>query len=322
MGLDQRILGRSGLRVSDACLGTMTFGTSWGFGADEATCREIYAAFREAGGTFVDTANNYTNGESEEILGRLLAGERDEVVVSTKFTLPTAADPNSGGSHRKSLRRSVETSLRRLGTDYIDLLYVHAWDQHTPVDETLRALDDLVAAGTVLAVGVSNTPAWVIARSDLLAEMRGWARFCSVQLQYGLASRTAERELLPMARALGLHVAGWGPLGRGLLAGKPPPAGRPSLSPTVRAVVGEVAKVAAELGTEPAAVALAWVWHRGVTPVIGARTVEQVRANLRAADLRLDDEHLARLDAVSAVRLGYPHDFVRERFPMLIAEDR
>lgn len=171
MGL--RVLGRSGLRVSELCLGTMTFGTEWGFGAEEAECREVYAAFREAGGNFVDTADIYTGGSSEEITGRLVAAERDSIVLSTKYTLPTDKDdPNSGGSHRKSLRRSVEASLRRLGTDYLDLLWVHAWDQCTPAEETLRALDDLVRAGKVLALGVSNTPAWVVSRSQAIAELR------------------------------------------------------------------------------------------------------------------------------------------------------
>jgi aryl-alcohol dehydrogenase-like predicted oxidoreductase len=234
MSLGERVLGRSGLRVSNACLGTMTFGMSWGFGADEATSRLVYDAFREAGGNFVDTANNYTNGEAEEILGRFLATERDEVVVSTKFTLPGAADVNSGGSHRKSLRRSIETSLRRLDTDYIDLLYVHAWDQGTPIEETLRALDDVIRAGKVLAIGISNTPAWVISRADVLAELRGWTQFCSLQIEYSLIGRTAERELVPMADALGLHVGAWSPLARGRLTGKPQPEGHRPSTPRCR----------------------------------------------------------------------------------------
>ena len=316
--LRERILGRSGFRVGDAILGTMTFGTSWGFGAEEDVCRDMYAAFREAGGNCVDTANNYTEGESEEIVGRLIAGERDSVVLSTKFTLPIGADANTGGGHRKSLRQSVESSLRRLGTDYIDVLFVHAWDQRTPVDETLRALDDLVAAGKVLALGVSNTPAWVVARSDLLAEVRGWERFCALQLPYSLLERDSDRELLPMARSLDLALWAWSPLARGALTGKPRPDGLPPLEPRVQAVVDEVAKVAAELGTSSAQVALAWVWRHGITPVLGARTVDQIKDNLAAAELQLGDDELARLDAASAVSLGYPHDFVRGLFPFLI----
>ena len=321
MTLRERILGRSGFRVGDACLGAMTFGTRWGWGADEDTCREMYAVFREAGGNSVDTANNYTDGESEEIVGRLIASERDSVVLSTKFTLPIGADANTGGGHRKSLRQSVESSLRRLATDYVDVLFVHAWDQRTPVDETLRALDDLVAAGKVLALGVSNTPAWVIARSDLLAELRGWERFCVLQVPYSLVGRDADRELLPLARALELAVWGYSPLARGALTGKPRAAGFPPLEPAVQAVVDETAKVAAELGTSAAEVALAWVWHHGITPVLGARTVAQIKDNLAAAELRLGDDKLARLDAASAVPLGYPHDFVRALFPFLVDDE-
>jgi aryl-alcohol dehydrogenase-like predicted oxidoreductase len=317
--LRERILGRSGFRIGDAVLGAMTFGTTGPLkGADEDTCREMYSTFREAGGNCVDTANMYTDGESEEIVGRLIASERDSVVLSTKFTLMTSGDPNTGGSHRKSLRQSVETSLRRLGTDHVDLLFVHAWDQRTPIDETLRALDDLVAAGKVLGIGVSNMPAWVIARSDLLAELRGWERFCAVQLPYSLLNREVDRELLPMARALGLAVWAWSPLQRGRLSGKARPADAPPLPASEQLVVDELRKVAADLGTSPAQVALAWVWHHGMTPVFGGRTVDQTKDNLAAAELRLGDDELARLDAVSAVPRGYPHDFVSGLFPFLV----
>jgi aryl-alcohol dehydrogenase-like predicted oxidoreductase len=320
MTLRERTLGRSGLRVSDACLGTMTFGTGWGFGADEATCAEVYAAFREAGGNFVDTANLYTNGESEEITGRLIASERDSVVVATKFTLAAGADANSGGSHRKSLRRSVETSLRRLDTEYVDVLFVHAWDQRTDGEETVRALDDLVSAGKVLAVGISNTPAWVIARSDAIAELRGWSRFCALQLEYSLVARTADRELLPMGADRGMAVLAWSPLARGLLAGKPRLSGLTPLEPTVQAAVDATAKVATEIGVTSAQVALSWVWQHGLMPVLGARTLDQINDNLAAAELVLDAEHIARLDTASAVPLGYPHEFLRDRCPTLSAD--
>ncbi|MBA4863492.1 aldo/keto reductase [Streptomyces sp. PSKA54] len=307
-----RVLGRSGLRVSELCLGTMTFGTEWGFGAEEETCREIYDAFREAGGNFVDTADVYTEGASETITGRLIAAERDAIVLGTKYTLPTDKnDPNSGGSHRKSLRRSVETSLRRLGTDYVDLLWVHAWDQCTPVEETLRALDDLVRAGKVLAVGVSNTPAWVIARSDAIAELRGWNSFCALQLEYSLAARTPDRELLPMARTLGLAISAWSPLARGLLAREPAAGDAERLSPSLARALNIAKEIAAEIGTTPAQVALAWVLQHGLMPVIGARTVTQIRANLTAVSVRLDASQLERLDAATRVRDGYPHDFLQ-----------
>jgi aryl-alcohol dehydrogenase-like predicted oxidoreductase len=317
-GMRMGVLGRSGLRVSELCLGAMTFGTEWGFGADEATCREIYATFREAGGNFIDTANVYTDGASERIVGRLVAAERDAVVLGTKYALPTDKnDPNSGGSHRKSLRRSVEASLRRLATEYVDLLWVHAWDQGTPVEETLRALDDLVRAGKVLAIGISNTPAWVVARSDAIAELRGWGAFCALQVEYSLAARSPERELLPMARSLGLEVSAWSPLARGRLAGQLSPAEAERLSPPLRRALTVATEVAAELGTSPARVALAWVRQRGLIPTIGARTVTQIRDNLGALDLRFDVGHLERLDAATRVRLGYPHDFLHERHAAL-----
>jgi aryl-alcohol dehydrogenase-like predicted oxidoreductase len=293
------VLGRSGLRVGPLCLGTMTF-------TDEATSREIYAAFREAGGTFIDTANIYTGGESERIVGRLVHPERDAVVVATKFTLPSdPADLNSGGSHRKSLRRNVEESLRRLQTDHIDLLWTHAWDRYTPVEESVRALDDLVRAGKVLAIGVSNTPAWVVARSSAIAELRGWTSFCALQVAYSLLERSAERELLPMAEALGLSTLAWSPLARGRLSGRPGP----------QPVLAVLAGVAARLGHTPAQVALAWIRHQGVMPVLGASSAAQLRDNLGATTVRLADDDLAALDDATRPDLGYPHNFLRDRSP-------
>jgi aryl-alcohol dehydrogenase-like predicted oxidoreductase len=315
--MQQRVLGRSGIHVSELCLGTMTFGTGWGWGADEATCREIYAAFREAGGNFVDTANLYTNGESEDIVGRLISHERDAIVVATKFTLPTSDDPNTGGSSRKSLRRSIETSLRRLDTDYIDLLWVHAWDQWTPMEETLRALDDLVSSGKVLAIGSSNTPAWVVARSDAIAELRGWNRFCAIQVEYSLIARTPERELLPMARTLGHSVSAWSPLARGALVGKPRPPEAPRLADRAKVAIETAAAIAADLGATPAQVALAWILQHRLTPVLGASKLEQMNDNLGALDVALDATQLARLDAAAPVQLGYPHEFLRDRAPSL-----
>jgi aryl-alcohol dehydrogenase-like predicted oxidoreductase len=327
-----RVLGRSGIRVSELCLGTMTFGTEWGWGAAEAECREIYGAFREAGGNFVDTANLYTQGSSEKIVGRLIAEERDCVVLATKFTLPTDGnDPNSGGSHRKSLRQSLEASLRRLAVDYVDLLWIHAWDQCTPMDETLRALDDVVSAGKVLAIGVSNTPAWVIARSDAIAELRGWSSFSALQVEYSLVARTPDRELLPMAHILGLSASAWSPLAGGRLSGVPAGeaptastrrAGNGGLSAHEQRVVEAAADIAAELGTTPARVALAWVLRQGLMPVLGARTAGQMRDNLGACDVELGDASLETLNAVTRVEAGYPHEFLTDRCPTLAPIDR
>jgi aryl-alcohol dehydrogenase-like predicted oxidoreductase len=313
-----RLLGRSGIRVSELCLGTMTFGTEWGFGAEESEARQIYAAYREAGGNFVDTANNYNQGTSETILGRLVADERDAIVLATKFTFPfptAGANPNSSGSHRKSLRHSVEGSLRRLNTDYLDLLWVHAWDQCTPVEETMRALDDLVRAGKILAIGVSNTPAWVAAQAQAIAELRGWSAYCGMQIEYSLAERAADRELLPMARALGLAAMAWSPLGRGALGGRHEIA---KLSPAQRGALDAATPVAKELGVTPAQVALAWVLRQGLMPVLGARRLDQIRDNLAAAEVRIDDAQFAALDEATRVERGYPYDWLDEghRWPL------
>ncbi len=310
MNMRLRLLGPSGIRVSELCLGTMTFGTEWGFGTDEKESREIYTTYREAGGNFVDTANNYTEGTSETIVGGLIANERDSIVLATKFTFPYPTErlhPNASGSHRKSLRHSVEGSLRRLRTDYIDLLWVHAWDQCTPAEETMRALDDLVRAGKILAIGVSNTPAWVAARADLMAELRGWTRFSGLQVEYSLVERSADRDLLPMARHLGLLPLAWGPLSRGILTGKHDPE---KLTPTQRQGVDATEQVAAELGMTPAQVALAWVLHQGVMPVLGARRNDQIRDNLGALEVSFDEDQLARLDDAARVDLGYPHEWL------------
>ncbi|MEO0602109.1 MAG: aldo/keto reductase, partial [Myxococcota bacterium] len=216
-----RLLGKSGLRVSELCLGTMSFGTQWGFGADEATSHQVLDAFAEGGGNFLDTANKYHGGETEEICGRWLEGRRDRNVVATKYTLAMDhADVNTAGNARKNLVRSVEDSLKRLRTDYIDLLWVHAWDAYTPFEETMRGLDDLVRAGKVLYIGVSDTPAWVVSASNVLAELRGWTSYAGLQIEYSLIERTPERDLLPMADHFGLSVLAWAPLGGGVLTGK------------------------------------------------------------------------------------------------------
>ena len=312
--MGERILGRSGIRVSELCLGTMMFDNEMGWRptADQSASRKIYEAYREAGGYFVDTANMY--GHSEDVLGEMIAGERDQLVLATKFTLETdPADRNTHGSHRKNLRRSVENSLRRLGTDYIDLLWVHAWDQRTPIDETVRALDDLVRSGTVHAVGISNTPAWVVSSAVTLAALRGWTPFCALQVQYSLVARTADREILPMAAANDLAVTGWSPLAMGLLAGKDVA----WATDHDKGIAAAVAEIAAEVGATPSQVALAWSLHRGVMPIIGSSKPEQLADSLGAADLELPADVLARLDEVSAVALGYPHEFLTLKLDIL-----
>lgn len=216
-----QLLGRSGLRVSRLCLGTMTFGEAWGWGAGEVECRRIYDAFRDAGGNFVDTANMYTEGQSEEMLGRFLEGHRHEVVLATKYTnARPGRDSNAGGNHRKSMMRSIEESLRRLHTDFIDLYWMHIWDQMTPVDEIMRGFDDLVRQGKILHAGVSDAPAWWVAQANTMADLRGWAPFVALQIEWSLIERSVERELVPMAQALGLTITPWSPLAGGILTGK------------------------------------------------------------------------------------------------------
>jgi len=216
-----KLLGKSGLRVSELCLGTMTFGDDWGWGAPKNESRKIFDAFVEAGGNFIDTANNYTNGTSEKFVGEFTKGNRDRFVIATKYTLTERkSDPNFGGNHRKNMRRSVEGSLARLGTDHIDLLHLHMWDGMTPVEEVMRALDDLIRAGKVLYVGISDTPAWVVSEANMLADLRGWSRFTAYQGEYSLASRAPERDILPMTQALDMSFLAWGILEAGELTGK------------------------------------------------------------------------------------------------------
>ena len=322
--MNYRLFGRSGLRVSELALGTMTFGTDWGWGADRDECRKMFDAYAEAGGNFVDTANNYTNGTSERIVGELVAADRDHFVVATKYSLSTRPDdPNAGGNHRKNLVRALEASLERLGTDHVDLLWVHMWDGMTPVEEVVRALDDLVRAGKVLYVGASDTPAWVVARAVTLAELRGWTAFCGLQLPWSLADRSVERELLPLAAALDLAVTPWGVLEAGELTGKylapdgQPTRSRPEhVSPRVNQLAGEVVAVAAELGRPPAQVAIGWVrkqepgWDAPVIPIVGARSAAQLADNLGCLDLELSADQLARLEAASAFQRGFPRSFL------------
>ncbi|HJK91130.1 MAG TPA: aldo/keto reductase [Polyangiaceae bacterium LLY-WYZ-15_(1-7)] len=324
--LRYRLLGPSGLRVSEICLGTMSFGTQWGFGAEEKESHAVLDAYREAGGNFLDTANKYHGGETEEIVGRWMQGKRHELVCATKYTLAmNHADPNTAGNHRKNLVRSVEESLKRLRTDYIDLLWVHAWDEYTPFQETMRALDDVVRSGKVLYVGVSDTPAWVVSASNVLAELRGWSSYVGLQIEYSLLQRTPERELLPMAAHQGMSVLAWGPLGAGVLTGKYTRGGendslrqqgneaRGRTSEASLAIARAVDEVADELGVTSAQVATAWVSAQGygMIPIVGARKVSQITDTLGASEVELSEAQLAKLDEVSRVELGFPHDFLR-----------
>ena len=312
------LLGRSGLRVSEVALGTMTFGEAWGWGASEEESRRIFDAYAEAGGNFVDTACNYTDGQSEEIVGALTEPDREHFVLATKYTLTSRRDdPNAGGNHRKNLVQTLEASLRRLRTDYVDLLWLHMWDGMTPVEEVVRALDDVVSSGKALYVGISDTPAWVVSRAVTLAHQYGWSPFVAVQAPYSLADRDVERELLPMANELGLTFTPWGMLEGGALTGKyledtEEPRRYESGGPKTNALAREVIAVAEEIGATPAQVAITWVrsqpWH--LVPIVGARSEAQLRENLGALDLELAPDQIERLDAVSGFRLGFPREFL------------
>ena len=321
-----RLLGKSGLRVSEAALGTMTFGEEWGWGAPKDESRKVYDAFREAGGNFIDTANIYTNGTSESFLGEFMSGHRQSVVLATKYSnarLPNN-DPNAAGNHRKSMMQAVEASLKRLRTDYIDLYWVHIWDAITPVEEVMRGLDDLVRQGKVLYVGISDAPAWWIAQANMLADLRGWSRFIGLQIEYSLIERTVERELVPMAKELGIGLTAWSPLASGVLTGKYHGQGvsepgrmntdmmknfMPEQQRTGR-IVAAVKAVSDQTGRSMAQVALAWLRYRPVPviPIIGARKLSQLQDNLASFDLKLSAEHLHSLDEASRIELGFPHD--------------
>lgn len=307
-----RLFGRTGLRVSELLLGTMTF-------RDEQEARRIIGAYADAGGNVLDTASAY--GDSESLLGAVINqhDRRDRFVLATKYTLSRdPADPNASGNHRKNLVLSLDRSLRRLRTDYVDILWVHVWDRHTPLEETMRALDDLVRAGKVLYVGISDAPAWAVARANTLAEWRDWTPFAGLQVPYNLLQRDIERELLPMAETLGMSVATWAPLAAGKLSGS---AGRRSdpatFTPRERVVSGAVREVADGLGVTPAQVALAWIRGKSpaVLPLVGVSRVEQLTDNLGALDLALPPEAIARLEAATEFERGFPADFIAECEP-------
>ncbi|MCC5636624.1 aldo/keto reductase [Nostoc sp. CHAB 5844] len=326
-----KLLGKSGLRVSELCLGTMTFGEDWGWGASADESRKIFDTFTEAGGNFLDTANGYTDGSSEKIVGELIAKDRERFVVATKYSFPLRmneqkGDPNGSGNHRKNLIQSLEGSLKRLNTDYIDLFWLHAWDFTTPIEEVMRALDDVVRQGKVLYIGISDAPAWIVAQANTIAQYQGWTPFIALQIEYNLIQRTPERDLLPMAKAFGLAVTPWSPLAGGVLTGKynqplQPGEEQGRLANTAMGTVSErslaiaevVSQVATEIGRSPSQVALAWLRAQSgvMIPIVGARKLSQFQDNLACLDITLSPEHLQRLHEVSQIELGFPHDFLQ-----------
>ncbi|WP_405866434.1 MULTISPECIES: aldo/keto reductase [unclassified Streptomyces] len=335
MALDSYVgLGRSGLKVSPFCLGAMNFGEDGGFGCSVEESQKILQAYLDRGGNFVDTANFYTNGHSEAILGDFLTarpGLRDRLVLATKFYGNLhLGDPNGGGASRKAITGQLEESLRRLRTDYVDLYWLHNYDWSTPVEETLRTLDDLVSAGRIRYVGFSDTPAWFTAKAHTMALLRGWTPVTALQMEYSLLERTIEGELIPLAQDAGMGVLPWSPLKSGYLSGKyrrdqagPADTRRSAVlglpSDAQFTVIEALAAVAEEIGASPAAVALSWVQSRpGVSStLIGPRTLEHLEANLAGLDVRLTAEQTATLDEVSAPTLNFPHDLNRNVGPML-----
>jgi aryl-alcohol dehydrogenase-like predicted oxidoreductase len=329
MPLDHYVtLGRSGLRVSPFCLGAMTFGEEWGFGADARSSTEILEYYVGQGGNFIDTANLYTQGHSEGILGEYFAQDparRQRIVLATKFSANMfPGDPNGGGANRKSIIAACEASLRRLRTDYIDLYWQHWEDPFTPVQETMQALDSLVRSGKVRYLGFSDTPAWKVAVAQMTADFRGWAPLIALQIEYSLLERTVEGELIPMALAMGLGVTPWAPLRSGVLSGKysrgnmkadskgrAPWVARND-SEFVFGVLDVLAAVARRRGTTSARVALAWVRSRAgvASPILGARTLEQLKDNLAALELQLEPEDIVELDNITVPRFSFPIEFL------------
>jgi aryl-alcohol dehydrogenase-like predicted oxidoreductase len=363
------LLGKTGLRVSEICLGTMTFGKEWGWGASKEESRKIFDAYVDAGGNFIDTANIYTDGTSEKYVSDFVSYDRDRFVIATKYTSNTrAGDPNAGGNHRKNMVQSLEASLKRLNTDYIDLYWVHAWDQTTPIEEMMRALDDMVKSGKILYIGISDAPAWVVSQANTLANLKGWTEFASIQIEHSLIERTSERELLPMANVLDIGITAWSPLGSGVLTGKYNKSSNKEyknntvnkdykqtesttndtntstsssslsasdqqnssrlnvanfseLSNTLLKernlrIAEEVVNIAGEIKRTPPQVALNWIRHskkilrNKIIPIIGAKNLVQINDNLACMEFVLSDEYIQRLNEVSKIELGFPHNFL------------
>lgn len=324
--MQYKLLGNTGLRVSELCLGTMTFGEEWDWGANRETSQAIFDAFAEAGGNFIDTANVYTNGTSEKLLSEFISAERDRFVIATKYTvMMNPADPNSSGNQRKNLMRSLDASLKRLNTDYIDLYWVHMWDTVTPVEEMMRALDDVVRAGKVMYVGISDAPAWIVSRAQTIAELKNMTPFAAIQLEYNLVERTVERDLLPMAEDLNLSILDWSPLGGGVLTGKylNQDSDQDRLNKAeyfqhykvdrAMQIAQTVVDIASEIGCSAAQVALAWIRQQSPRhiPIIGARTLEHLKDNLGCLQVALSEEQLTRLNAASEVDPGFALKFLR-----------
>ncbi|UOY08558.1 aldo/keto reductase [Muricauda sp. SCSIO 64092] len=323
-----KLLGNTGLRVSEVALGTMTFGTEAGWGADKETSRKMFDAFVNAGGNFVDTANEiYTGGTSEKFTGEFIKSNREYIVLGTKYTdaMP-GNDPNRAGNSRKNMMQSLERSLKRLDTDYVDVFWVHAWDFMSPVQEVMRALDDMVRQGKVLYLGISDAPAWVISKANMYARMNGLTPFEASQIEYSLIQRTGERDLLPMAKSEGMTTLGWSPLASGILTGKYSQKNGKANNPGNRrldtasfvaltdrnlAIGDKVVEIAERNNIAPSAVAIAYVKQKDIIPILGGTKASHIESNLRSIDFELSAEDIRELDEISAMELGFPYDFLK-----------
>lgn len=317
-----KLFGKTGLRVSELCLGAMTFGEEWGTGANKQESKNIFDAFVKVGGNFIDTANRYTEGTSEKYLGEFVGLERDRFVIASKYSLYDRRDDvNAAGNHRKNLVRSLEGSLKRLNTNYLDILWVHAWDFTTSPQEVMRGLDDLIRQGKIMYIGISDTPAWIVSQANTLAELRGWTAFAGLQIEYSLIQRTAERELIPMANHFGMAITPWAPLGAGMLTGKHNEKAAEGarlteksvkMSEKNRNIAKKVSEVAQKLGVSPSQIALNWLRQQNqqIIPIVGSRKMLQIEDSLGCINFQIPDNFMKELSEVSAIELGFPHDFL------------
>ncbi|MHA2096702.1 MAG: aldo/keto reductase, partial [Candidatus Hodarchaeales archaeon] len=320
-----KLLGQSGLRVSELSLGTMTFGENWGWGTSKELAKQVFKKYTDASGNFIDTACNYTDGTSEKFIGDFIEGDRDRYVIATKYTLHDHRwknDPNAGGNHRKNLLRTVKQSLKRLKTDYIDLLYLHMWDYSTSVFEVMKTLDELISSTKINYIGISDTPAWVVARANTMAEIRGLNPFVAFQFPYNLSFRDPEREIIPMCKKLDIAMTAWAPLGAGLYTGKYTRGNQPpgrltedkwGVPPEDRLVIAkEVDSIADEIGCSSANVAINWVRKQNnqLIPIFGVTSLEQLEDNLESLNYDLTDDHCARLAEKVDFKVGFPKGFL------------
>lgn len=334
-----KLFGKSGLRVSEFCLGTMTFGEEFGWGASKENSKKVFDTFAQAGGNFIDTANYYTRGTSEKMVGEFIAGNREYFVLATKYSLNTdPKNPNAGGNHRKNMMQSLEASLKRLNTDYIDIYWLHAWDFLTPIEEVMRAFDDMVRSGKVLYIGMSDTPAWVVSQANTLAAFHGWSPIVALQLEYSLAQRSIEPEFFSLAKAFDLAIAAWSPLAMGVLTGKylnkpdaqnrfgiNPIWGEAYLNERNQNIAQAVVTIAKRIGQSPAQVALNWICQQPGTiiPIIGAKNEEQLADNLKSIEFTLDAQDMEELNRASEIAQPFPHEFLqRPNIRQLILGDQ